>query len=424
MTWPVLPIRRVFRVLNGGTPTSEEVNWAGDVPWATPVDLSAAAGRAIKTTNRNLTRLGAATGSAIAPAGSLIISTRAPIGYVAQASVDMAFNQGCRALAPSRHVDQRFFAYQLSVLTSELQSRGQGSTFSEISSDLLAELPLHVPSVEEQRRIADFLDAETAQIRAITDLRRLQLGALAERVDAAISEVLFPGILTSTGRSARWPWLPRATRSNLVRLGHICQLQTGVTVDGARPVSGDSVTRPYLRVANVQAGYLELNQVAEITLPELIARRSTLRPGDVLMTEGGDLDKLGRGTVWAGEVPGCLHQNHIFALRPDRSKLDSHYLAYMTQTLHGRAYFESTGVRTTNLASTNSSKIMGFPLPLPSLREQQELVSEVRTELTAIRRLQEALAIQLGLLSERRQALITSAVTGQVDVSTARGVAS
>ena len=80
------------------------------------------------------------------------------------------------------------------------------------------------------------------------------------------------------------------------------ELQTGLTVDGARDVSGDVVTRPYLRVANVQAGRLDLEHVADISVPRAIAARSRLQAGDVLMTEGGDLDKLGRGTVWHGEI--------------------------------------------------------------------------------------------------------------------------
>lgn len=192
-------------------------------------------------------------------------------------------------------------------------------------------------------------------------------------------------------------------------------------MDAKRGPSGDAVTRPYLRVANVQSGYLTLDSATHITVPREMAQRSTLQPGDVLMTEGGDLDKLGRGTVWRGELPGCLHQNHIFALRPDDERLDGTYLTYMTQTLHGRCYFESTGMKTTNLASTNSNKILGFPIPLPSLDEQRSLVRQVQHESDLQRRTQAALTRQVDLLAERRRALITAAVTGQIDVTTAGG---
>src|SRR5690606_16763834 len=153
------------------------------------------------------------------------------------------------------------------------------------------------------------------------------------------------------------------------------------------------------------------DSISEITVPRSVADRSTLRPGDVLMTEGGDLDKLGRGTVWRGEIPDCLHQNHVFAIRPNPEKLDADYLSLLTRSVHGRCYFESTGVRTTNLASTSSSKILGFPIPLPSVERQRSMVEEIRKKSEGIQRAISIIDKQLELLRERRQALITAAVT-------------
>lgn len=188
----------------------------------------------------------------------------------------------------------------------------------------------------------------------------------------------------------------------LVRLGYVARLQNGLTVDAKRDVTGDVVTSPYLRVANVQAGSLDLESVTEITVPRSVAQRSTLRPGDVLMTEGGDLDKLGRGTVWQGELDRCLHQNHIFAVRPDAQRLSGRFLAYVTQSLYGRHYFESTGTRTTNLASTNSSKIQSFPLPLPPLDEQRRIADFLDAETARIDALAAAMNSQDLALKQRR----------------------
>lgn len=196
----------------------------------------------------------------------------------------------------------------------------------------------------------------------------------------------------------------------LVRLGYVARLQNGLTVDAKRDVTGDVVTRPYLRVANVQAGSLNLESVTEITVPRSVARRSTLRPGDVLMTEGGDLDKLGRGTVWQGELEGCLHQNHIFAIRPDPQRLNGRFLAYLTQSLYGRCYFESTGTRTTNLASTNSNKIQSFPLPLPPLEEQRRIVDFLYAETARIDNLAAKRRRMRDLLGLKRERVIESAL--------------
>ncbi|MFJ9961197.1 restriction endonuclease subunit S [Streptomyces avermitilis] len=285
----------------------------------------------------------------------------------------------------------------------------------------LAEISVPLPPVHEQRRIADFLDAETARIDRLVSAREKQVAVLDECEYAEVTDGLIPGSLTSALGEWPWGWLPASLDdSPMVRLGYAARLQSGLTVDGKRDLSGDVVTRPYLRVANVQANRIQVDNVSDITVPVDIAKRSTLLSGDVLMTEGGDLDKLGRGTVWRGELKGCLHQNHVFAVRPDRLRLDAEYLSLMTRTVHGRCYFESTGVKTTNLASTNSSKILGFPIPLPKLEIQQSRVQAVQRRLDGISRARQHLRAQLALLAERRQALITATVTGQLDVTGAR----
>ncbi|MZF57903.1 hypothetical protein GTX53_29420 [Streptomyces sp. SID5594] len=321
-------------------------------------------------------------------------------------------------------VESRYLAYSLlgGMALGQMALFSARAAQPHLNAEELGQVEIWEPSREEQCRIADFLDAETARIDRLVDLRRLQLLLLEERIYSVVSETLVPGTLGPSKPSGPWLWLPKMTSDRpLVRLGYVCRLQNGLTIDSKRDLSGDVVTRPYLRVANVQAGHVDLDSVVEVTVPRDIANRTTLRPGDVLMTEGGDLDKLGRGTVWRGELSECLHQNHVFALRPETDRLDGDYLALMTSTLHGRCYFESTGSKTTNLASTNSSKIMSFPIPLPSVAIQRALVAEVQAVMDSSQSAKRLLTGQLGLLAERRQALITAAVTGQFDVSTASG---
>ncbi|MFD5024744.1 restriction endonuclease subunit S [Streptomyces sp. NPDC058373] len=328
-------------------------------------------------------------------------------------------------LRPKERVDSRFLFYV--VNTHSFLKLGEAEMYGvagqqRVPDDFLRDLLVSIPSSGEQRRIANFLDVETLRIDRLLGLREEQDAKLQERRYAFISEELVPGSLGRAPSSAMYSWLPDLPGDlPLVKLGYLCRIQNGLTVDGARNVTGDVVTRPYLRVANVQAGRLELNSVSEIAVPRAVADRCTLRRGDVLMTEGGDLDKLGRGAVWDGEIPDCLHQNHVFALRPDSAVLDARYLSLLTQTLHGRCYFESTGSKTTNLASTNSSKILGFPIPLPSLERQKRLVAQVEEGVRVIAEARALLRKQQALLAERRQALITAAVTGQFDVSTASG---
>jgi restriction endonuclease S subunit len=134
------------------------------------------------------------------------------------------------------------------------------------------------------------------------------------------------------------------------------------------------------------------------------------------MTEGGDADKLGRGYVWEGQIPGCLHQNHIFAVRPDKPRLEPRYLAFVMTSEYGRDYFTRTAHQTTNLASTNSTKVGNFPVPLPPLVEQNAIIDELTRRLEDADQTMQTIEAQLAKLRDYRQAVITAAVTGKLDL--------
>lgn len=280
-------------------------------------------------------------------------------------------------------------------------------------------LSVPVPPLEEQRRIADFLDAETARIDRLTRFRRRQIDIFDERYIATISELTTPGISSEDERDVLWPWLPATVETG--RLGYVARVQSGVTVHGARERTSDDSEYPYLRVANVQGERVDLSEVKTITIPSAMARRSTLRPGDVVMTEAnGNPDNLGRGAVWNGEIPNMVHQNHVFAIRVDQSRLVPEYLAVLLAASHGRRYFRFTSAQV-GIATTSSSKVLDFPVPVLSLDEQRVIVKRWDKARNSKARTTNLLARQLDLLTERRQALITAAVTGQFDVSTASG---
>ena len=131
-----------------------------------------------------------------------------------------------------------------------------------------------------------------------------------------------------------------------------------------KAVGADAVELPYLRVANVQVGYVDLSEVKTVEVERDAVVRHSLCAGDVLMTEGGDLDKLGRGALWFGSVDPCLHQNHVFAVRC-RPTLDSRWLVYVLDAPDARQYFIRTAEKTTNLASTNSTVVGGLPIRVP-----------------------------------------------------------
>jgi len=280
-----------------------------------------------------------------------------------------------------------------------------------------AVIPL--PSLPEQERIAAYLDASCTALDSAVAAKRRQLETLEALRSDVIQRVVTRGIsenleLKKTGNF----WMEEVPFSwDLVCLKRVSKIQTGLTL--GKEYEGRLIERPYLRVANVQDGHLALEDVTTIEVPVEVAKRVELQVDDVLMTEGGDLDKLARGYLWNGEISGCLHQNHIFAVRCHRHKLLPKFLTYLTASRYGRDYFESTGKRTTNLASTNATKVGAFPLPLPSVKEQAQLVEYLEEQLDGLRSLANNLQQQISTLLAYRKSLIHECVTGQRRVTEA-----
>ena len=407
MNWVTLPDSQVIplkhvagineRVLSADTDSDFEFRY---------VDISAV-GHGSLVAEPELIRFGDAPSRArrLVGMGDTIISTvrtylRA-VWPVNGPTDDLVVSTGFAVLTP-RRVDPRYFSWWLrsDAFIEEVVARSVGVSYPAINALDLGDLPVRVPPREEQRAIADYLDRETTRIDALRTRKRRLIALLGEREKRLVDDIFGSG----EGRP-------------LVRVGYLTTVNGGLTLGGKSEPLPDDVTLPYLRVANVQHGRLDLSEVKEVTVSAATAMRCRLRRGDVLMTEGGDIDKLGRGTVWSGEIEDCLHQNHVFAVRTDPSRLLPEYLAAVTRTSHARRYFEMTGVQSTNLASTSASKVRDFRIPLPSLSRQDAALREFSDRLAPVRRVVVAVSEQLELFTEPRQALITAAVTGELEVA-------
>lgn len=283
----------------------------------------------------------------------------------------------------------------------------------------LAQFNLPRPPPAEQQCIAAYLDASCAAIDAAVAAKRRQIETLEGLRKAIIQKVVTRGVddhpkLKRTGNL----WLEKVPSTwELVSLKRVSGIQTGLTL--GKIYEGPLIERPYLRVANVQDGHLSLEEVTTLEVPIDVARGVELRRGDVLMTEGGDLDKLGRGTIWTGEIPDCLHQNHIFAIRCTVHKLLPAFLTYLTASRFGRDYFEATGKRTTNLANTNSTKVGLLPIPRPPIGEQREIVAYLDEKVAELDAIVNGIEAQIETIVAYRKSLIHECVIGQRRVTDA-----
>lgn len=184
---PRVQLRHVGRVVNGGTPPSGDAQcWDGDIPFVTPPDLNGLDGRLLSDTQRSITAVGL-THAGLAPAGSVILSTRAPIGHVASTDREVAFNQGCRAIVPAPGVRQDFLALALIASRADMDARGLGTTFTELSGNSLAALRLPLPDTQRQEEIARDSRQAIERIEAAIQTARRSVELGRERRAALIS---------------------------------------------------------------------------------------------------------------------------------------------------------------------------------------------------------------------------------------------
>ena len=251
-----------------------------------------------------------------------------------------------------------------------------GSLSPTINWRTLASEEFALPPLDEQHRLATVL----ASIEACCE-------SLQNAVTTSL-EVEHAFLLRAFGEYGSCP-----LDATLVRLSDVAEVRPGLAK--GRRADSTTTTRPYLRVANVEDGRLNLGEVKEIVVRERDVDKYTLRYGDVLLTEGGDLDKLGRGTVWQGEVTACLHQNHVFAVRTDSRSLDPWYLAAIARSQYGRSFFLRNAKRTSNLASVNKEEVSSFRIPIRPLSIQRAWLSDYQLARDAAPAMQRRRAILL-----------------------------
>lgn len=275
-----------------------------------------------------------------------------------------------------------------------------------------------VPPIAEQERIAAFLDAECAKIDAVLEKTRASIEEYKKLKQAVITQAVTKGIRGDRPmKDSGIEWIgeiPAEWRKTQLR--HCAAIKSGITLGKKYEKTDSLVERPYLRVANVQDGYVDLSVLTTIKVTQDEDLKYRLHAGDVLMTEGGDRDKLGRGCVWHGEIEPCLHQNHIFAVQTSKDTLLPEFLEYLTVSDVGRSYFDVTAIKTTNLACTSSSKVLAFTIPLPSVEEQAEIVEALNTKCAGIDALVAKKQQYLTEIENYKKSLIYEYVTGKKEV--------
>lgn len=368
--------------------------------------------------------------------GDLLISWAATLGAFIWAGPDAVLNQ--HIFKVESRIDARFHYYLVTAILNDLYRQTHGSGMVHITKGRFEATPILLPPLAEQRRIVGAIEEHLSDLdAAVAALERVR--AALPRYRAAVLKAACEGRIVETeadvartegrhyetgrelvGRTIG-SQLPAGVESLYdapsgwywVRLRDVAALKGGIT-KGQRRKNGERLREvPYLRVANVQRGRLDLSEMKTILAAEDEIAALALRKGDVLFNEGGDRDKLGRGWVWSGELPLCIHQNHVFRARVREGLIDPRLLSWYGNSF-GQGYFNAEGKQTTNLASINMTKLGNLPVPVPPAAEQQRIIAEVDRRLS----LADAAArsIENGLVKAKRlrQAILKRAFEGKL----------
>ncbi|MEZ5380986.1 MAG: restriction endonuclease subunit S [Microthrixaceae bacterium] len=395
--WEWSTVGEVASVEGGVTPKGMKELASGDVPFFKVGDMHLSDREQMHRSRTMLDRGALESARAkLWPRGTIVFPKNG--GAVAtnkkrRLGVAGACDLNMMGVLPTSEIDGSYLmAWFLTVDLADLSS---GSVVPKINRADVAEMDVPVPPLPEQRRIVAAIEEHFSRL----DAAEAALEAALRRL-AALRQTT----TTTLYSSDEWDW---------TTLGQIAEVRGGVTKDSKRQDDPDFVEVPFLRVANVQRGYLDLGEVKTIRVAPARAETLALEVGDVLFNEGGDRDKLGRGWVWDGQIDNCIHQNHVFRARLLTDDFDPKFISTHGNSW-GKNWFERNGKQTTNLASINLTTLKQFPVPAAPKAEQRAIVEELRRLDDDIGRGERAVNVGRRRGAALRCSILAAAFSGQL----------
>lgn len=408
--WQSVPIGQIADIVSGGTPPSKDERCfaqpGNGIPWLTPADLSGYKHQTISHGSRDLSEFGLQSCSAKQmPEGTVLFSSRAPIGYVAIAANPICTNQGFKSFVFPSPIDSRFAYYQLKHIKPIAEAVATGTTFKELSGSAASKLPFAIAPAAEQKRIADKLDTVLTRVDAV-NTRLARVAPLLKRFRQSVLAAATSGRLTEDWRLANAVAPARdTTLQTICTNGRV--ITYGVVKLGEETPNGT----PCLRTSNVRWLRFELEGM-KLIQPSISAEygRTVLRGGEVLVNVRGT---LGGVAVAAPEMAGWNVSREVAVVPVDLSLANSEFIAlwiaseecqrWLTGVAKGVAY---TGI--------NIEDLRTLPLSLPPIEEQTEIVRRVETLFAFADRLEARLAQAQTAATRLTPALLAKAFRGEL----------
>ena len=454
-SWQWSTFGEVATVIGGGTPkTSDPSNFdGGDIPWITPADLSGYSEKFISRGARNITGKGLKSSSArMMPAGTVLFSSRAPIGYVAIASHPVTTNQGFKSFVLPDDIDPSYTYYYLQTARELVESLSGGTTFKEISGTNAARIPFAIAPLPEQWRIVaeiekqfTRLDASVAALRRTqANLKRYRASALraacsgelvpteaelacAEGREYEPADVLLERILVE--RRARWesqekrrgkykePAAPDTSDLPPLPEGWawatVGQLSDRIEYGTSQKAGPDESGIPVLRMGNIQNGSIDLSDLKYLPSGHPESVKTSLRHGDLLFNRTNSPELVGKSAVYEDRFPAACFASYLIrvAFVGDTSP---DYVCMYINSDHGRRYISTVRSQQVGQANVNGTKLAAMPLALPPIAEQRRIVDEVERRLSVIQQTEAAVDASLHRAERLRQSILKRAFSGEL----------
>jgi len=415
--WDTVALKYLFRVVNGSTPKSSvEEYWDGNIPWATPKDIKKVGDGRIQSTHRTITDEGyESCGTTLLPKGSIILTTRAPIGKLAISETRICTNQGCKSLIPIGDVTSRYYYYVLSSVKEYLQVLGEGATFDELGTSDLKSVYLPHPQPETQRKIALFLDDRTSHTDSLIEKHQQLLKLLDEKRNAVVTDVTKTGLKQEQRmKSPDTRWLDEIPANwEVLRLDHLRDTHTPIVYGIVLPGPNQEEGVPIIKGGDCKPEKLDRGKLSKTT-PEIAAdyQRSRLNAGDLVYEIRGS---VGRVVKIPPELEGANLTQDTARIAP-KQNINEDWLMYVLESETFRQQI-NLHTRGATVQGVNLFDLRRRVLPVPPQKEQNQIATHLTEIDSEIQNLKELIKKEINLLEEKRQALITAAVTGQIDLS-------
>ncbi len=412
----------ISQLYGGGTPATTETSfWTnGTIPWVSSKDMKVA--RLYETEDYITPEAVDRSASNTVEAGAILMVVRSGILKhsipVAINTVKVAINQDIKALVLSESLDTEFFYYWITGQQKDLLLEwGQlGATVDSLNVEILRNTVIPLPEKSHQRLVVSYLDRETARIDGLIEKKGRFIELLKEKRAAVITHAVTKGIDAGVPmKNSGVFWIGKHPQE-----WSVCKLNLRYTVElgkmlDEKKIAGVHLT-PYLRNRDVQWGSINTTDLPEMDIHPSEVSRYTLKRGDLLVCEGGD---VGRSAIWAGDEDIYAYQKALHRLRVrDRSKDDAEFLLYCLSAAKLCGAFEEREAKST-ISHLTAEAFRTYLFPFPPLQEQKRIVEFLNVSVSKIDRLIATTNRSIELLKEKRSALITAAVTGKIDVRNA-----